>query len=470
MSVSLFLAFEAASLAGTAVWLNGAPDASATPGMAAISAELVAPSDPWTEGDARAIAFLGEELQAVRPLADVFDGELQIMVRLQAALAEIHAIRPEDRDLVYSALAFEGFAVQRYFQDTLATDPGAAQYRVQIQGRWEAAPWVDAVALNPERLPSAQDISDQAVLLVFQELRARHLLTPPVTISVSNLPANARLVVDGRDAAADRARVLAGTHRVALVQDGVIRQRDVGFRAPDTTLALTMPASTADLGALGASLAGGPPTAKLSPGVLAVLSQQDQPVTLVVPAKRGPLIYDVQGDLAQLRAAERRSDAPRLLGRVTLGGGWYYDGEFLIENAVDGAPSTRGTVNAVAPTASLELELRPAPWFAAGLGADLSVPVGQYHDLPVGDDRMRLRAYPHVALGHPIAQLTAGLLLPWRLGVGARVQVPLGHVLELDGAYVYGIGVDRPREDGQDDFEPTDSATAWLGVGARIGR
>jgi len=75
-----------------------------------------------------------------------------------------------------------------------------------------------------------------------------------------------------------------------------------------------------------------------------------------------------------------------------------------------------------------------------------------------------------VALGHPIAQLTAGLLLPWRLGVGARVQVPLGHVLELDGAYVYGIGVDRPREDGQDDFEPTDSATAWLGVGARIGR
>lgn len=470
MPVSLLLAFEAASLAGSAVWLSGAPDPAATPGLAAIAAEAAAPSEPWTDADARAIAFLGEELQAVRPLADVFDGELQIMVRLQSALAEIHAIRPEDRDLVYSAMAFEGFAVQRYFQDKLATDPGAEQYRVQIQGRWEVAPWVDAVALNPERLPSTQDVADNTVLLAFQELRARHLLTPPVTISVSNLPPNARLVVDGRDAAVDRARVLPGNHRIALVQDGVIRQRSGGFLGPDTTRTLVMPASAQDLQALGASLGAGPPTVKLPPGVLAVLSTLDQPVAVVVPGKRDPLIYDVTGDQAQLRVVAHDEHPVRLLGRASLGAGWYYDGEFLIENYASGAPSSRATVNAFAPAASLGLELRPASWFAAGLGADLALPIGEYHDVSVGDAATRLRAYPHVALGHPLVQFTAGLLLPWRVGLGGRVHVPLGHVLELDGAYVYGIGVDKAREDSVDDFEPTDSATAWLGVGARLGR
>ncbi|MDP6931464.1 MAG: hypothetical protein QGG40_01050, partial [Myxococcota bacterium] len=80
----------------------------------------------WSEQDDGAIATLGQELEEVRPLLEVFDGELEIIRRLGSALSDVQVIRPEDRDLVFEALAFQGFSIHRYFQDTLATDPTAA--------------------------------------------------------------------------------------------------------------------------------------------------------------------------------------------------------------------------------------------------------------------------------------------------------------------------------------------------------
>lgn len=465
--MSLVLALSVAAWAGTAVWLDGAPDPAALPGYTPLSLEAAAPGEPWTEADQRAIGFLAEELAAVRPMADVFDGELQIMVRLGAALADVRAVRAEDRDLIYAALAFQGFAVHRYFQDKLGTDPAAAPYRVQIDGRVEIAPWVNAVALNPERLPSLSDIGDQAELLAFQELRARHLLTQPATVAVTNLPPSGRLLVDGRESAADRARVLPGEHHLALVVDGRIEARSVRWVAPGESVSLTAPSTPAELRALGQTLAGAPTQARLSSAQLATLERLEPPLALVVPGRRGPLVYDLSGAELRLRVEEKSGDTDRFVARGALGAGWLYDGEFLLQNHADGAPESVGTVNAFTPWLSVGAELRPLPSLAVGAGLDLGLPVGDWHDLPVGDDTVRLRAYPHLALGHPVAQLTAGLMLPWRLGIGPRVHLPLGRVLELQGAYVYGLGLDRPRESGPE-FEPSDCQTAWLGLGARL--
>lgn len=470
MSLSLLLVLLGSAQAGTAVWLDGTPDPALVPGSDAVSLERAVSDPSWTEADARAVAFLAEELAAVRTLADIFDGELQIMVRLQTALAEIRVLRPEDRDLVYEALIFQGYAVHRYFQDGLATDPAAEPYRAEIQGRSEVAPWVDAVALNPEATPTSAQISDPEELLAFQELRARHLLTPIATVVAEGMPSGARLVVDGRETATDRARVLPGQHRISVVMDGRVRARFTRRLAPGEQARLAVPAMVEEMTALAERLRAGGAVQDLPAGVRETLSGLDQPVQLVLSSRRAPLVFDVDGDKARLREGEAKTDAPRRFeARASLGGGWLYDGEFLLQNQDDGATETKGTVNAVTPWLGLAGEYRPLPWAAAGAGVDLGLPLGDHHDLPVGDGRMRLRAYPHLALGHPLVQATVGLLLPWHLGLGARVHVPVGDLLEVQGAYLYGLGLTLPRDVG-DDFQPLPVQSAWLGVGARIGR
>ena len=464
--IPMLALLASSSWAGTALWLNAPPDPSRSAGLTAISIEQATPSAGWTEADSRAIGFLREELAGVRPLADVFDGELQIMLRLQTALSDVRVIRPEDRDLVYDALLFEGFAAHRYFQDKLATDPAAAPYRVTVGDAVEVAAWVNAVALNAERAPTALDLADPDALLAFQELRARHLLRPTATVTATGLPAGGRLVVDGREAAVERTRVPAGHHRVSLTVEGSIRARAVVTLEPGQEYTLVLPASGDDLRALAGTLQD-VDTLDLDPGVLARLEGWEAPVALVVSSKKSLQRFEVQDGKA-VRVVEPTEAGAGLLVRATLAGAWVTDGDYFLQNAEDGAPGSVATVNAFAPTAAVEVEWRTQGRLAGAAGVDLGLPLGDWHDLPVGEGRLRLRAYPHLAVGLPLAQLSVGLMLPWRVGLGARVHVPLGDHLELGGAYVYGIGVNRERDAGPT-FEPTDAQTAWVGVGGRFG-
>ena len=465
MPMSLLLLAELHALAGTTVWLAGprAPEPAAD--STVIAAADLAQGSGWTESDDRAIAFLSAELAAVRPLADVFDGELQIMVRLGGALEQVRAVREQDRALLYDALTYQGFAVHRYFQDKLDTDPGAAAYVTRLNGRAEVTAWIEAVALDPEAVPTTAEIPDQGSLLAYQELRARHLLTAACSVTAPNLPPGGRLVVDGREAATDLARVLAGRHVVAVVVDGQIRARADLNLTPGATAQVIVPAGPEELAALATAISAEPPSVKLSPAVLDALARLVQPVTLVVTERRGELDYMVKG-----ANAERLEDSttllatdPRLVVRGTLGAGWLYDGEYLIQNYAEGAPATRSTVNAAAPLLSLGVEARPVPALALGAGVDLIAPLGDDQTLPVGADTVRLRLYPHVAIGHPYLQVTAGALLPWRLGVGARLNVPLSDHLGVQAAYVYGVGRDIERDSGAE-FESTDASMAWLGA------
>lgn len=468
MPMSLMLLVELHALASTNVWLAGERPPATQPDTTVVSAGDLTTSQGWTEADDRAIAFLAEELSAVRPLADVFDGELQIMVRLSTAIEQVRAVRESDRELLYKALVYQGFAVQRYFQDKLETDPGAAAYVTRQEGRAEVTAWLEAVALNPERVPTASEIPDQSALLAFQELRARHLLSPTCAITVSNMPRGGRLVVDGREAATDQTRVLPGRHLVAVTVNGEIRARAELTLAPGGTGAIVVPAGPDELGALAASLADGPPSIKLSPSVQGTLQSLEPPVLLTVTGRRGDLTYAVKGAAAERveSAGPSGSGDPSLVLHTALGGGWLYDGEFLLQNYDEGATATRSTVNAATPVASLGVEYRPVRALALGLGVDLAVPLGEFQYLPTGDDQLRLRPYPHVAIGHPYLQLTAGPLLPWRIGVGGRLHVPLGEHVEVQGAYIYGLGLEIPRDAGAE-FEASDAAMAWVGAGWR---
>lgn len=465
MPMSLFLLLSLSSMAGTDVWVSGKHPPLPNPSSRLVMVSTMSQPTTWGDADNRALAFLTEELAAVRPLADVFDGELQIMLRLDAAVGQVHALREQDRDLLYTALVYEGFAVQRYFQSKLDTDPSADAYITRLNGRVEITAWIEAVALNPEKVPTVADIPDPEVLLAFQEMRARHLLTQTATIQVPNLPEGARLVVNGRESATDQARVLAGRHLVAVTQGESILARSELVLAPGAEARVVVPATAEQWEAVAEAILSGPEDIKLSPPVQAAIASFEQPVHLIVTRRKKNVTYVVQGGTAQrvLSVTPLPMDDPRLQVSGAVGGGWLYDGEFLIQNYDEGAEISSATVNAATPIVSLDLEYRPVSKLSLTVGGDLALPLGEHQYLPVGDQKLRLRPYFYGGIGHPYLQVTVGPMLPWRIGVGARAHVPLKRHLELEAAYVYGVGLEIPRDLGGE-FEATDAQLGWLGV------
>lgn len=468
--LALALSADAALADGTALWLQGSPDPTLTPGMSAATPQRLAPPAAWTEVDDAAVEHLAQELALVGPLKDQLDGELQIMRRLEGALAAVDLVRAQDRDLAWRALVFQGYAVHRYFQDTLATDPAAAPWRQAlggVGGELAVAPWLRAIALDPERVPTAEELPDEPQRVAYTELRARRLLEPGATVQVEGA---ATLVVDGRPAPARKALLMPGLHQVALVIDGELAVRERVDLAAGETRTLRPLASAARLQALGETLAAAKGPVLLAPEVLARLEGLEAPVALLVEVDGDTRRFDVVGTSAvplQVERERRGEGGPALVVGASVGGGWVYDGNFVLQN--EDAPESVGTANAGAPVGALSLGGEVGA-FAFGLGVDLAVPVGAHHDLPVGEGRMRARPFPHVALGHRLIQVAAGPLLPWHLGVGPRLSLPLPDLrsgpLQLVASYTHGINLPLTDEAGAD-FEPGQARLAWLGVGGR---
>ena len=457
---------------GTALWLNGSPDPTETPGKKTATPEQLAPSVAWSATDSRAIDHLAEELEAVQPLKDVFDGELQILRRLNAALAQVSAVRATDRDLVWRALVLEGYAAHRYFQDGLATDKNAEPYRVPVRDREEILPWVDAIAFDSDRVPTSAEIPDEPELKAYQELRARMLLVPPGAVVAQNLVSGARLVVDGREAPADRAELLPGRHLVAITEAGVIAARQEIRLDSGGEKAVSLLAMAEDLVALAAPLSDRPRALLLTAPVLARLAQAEAPVELILEGPRRPIHYELVDSSAVLAEKERPEGRPvGLIAHAIVGGGWVYDGDYLLQNVDQGAPSSVGTVNAGSPIGSASVAAALGP-LALGLGLDVAFPLGDFHDLPVGESRLRARLFPHVEIGHPNLSLAVGPMLPWHLGVGGRLHLPLFPLwhgpVEVMAAYTQGIPLTFQRGEGEPEFKASSASMAWVGVGGRL--
>jgi len=449
--------------AGTGIWLSTSPDPTIDPTATHIPADNLLPPPAWTEADARAIENLAAELTAVEPMLDVFDGELQIMLRLEQALSNIEVVRPEDRDLIYRVLLFQGLAVSRYFQDGLATEDGAESYRTVLIRAVEVRPWIDAIAFDSQREPGLEEIPEEPELLKFQEVRARHLLRTTTPIS-AEVPAGTRLVINGQEAVGDAVQVLPGRHWVSLTIDGMPVAHTKVLTEKSGPFDFQRPLLWPDLAALTEGMSSGSASIALSAATQAALASLESPVVLYTGEGRMQQAYMVSGAHATPWLDTEPREA-KLGWRLSVGSGWLYDGDFYLQNARAGAPEEVSTVNAIAPLLSAGLEWRlGVP--VVGVGIDTLLPTGEWHDLPTGDTRIRVRPYPHLAAGVENLQVTAGLLLPWHIGVGPRAHVTLIESLglTLTGAYAYGVPVSRSHEDGSI-FTPEASQTGWLSVG-----
>ena len=169
MLMSLWLAMALPAHSAEVVWLAPPDDEQAAyvaeqadaqqPHLNAIG--LRAAATAWSDQDRDAFTTLDTVLQDVRSYETKFDGELVIMRDLADPIADIQLVRDEsERGKLYAALAYQGFAVNRYFDTALAEDEQAAPYREELNGVTIERPWHDAVALDPDRNVTPYDIAE----------------------------------------------------------------------------------------------------------------------------------------------------------------------------------------------------------------------------------------------------------------------------------------------------------------------
>lgn len=486
--MSLILLFVSTALADRVLW-TAPPDAASTAAVArALPGATSAPIDTLVSGrtDALrgdAIDVLRQELAEARPLADEFDGELQIMARLAKATSDVPLLRgEEERNLLRRALLFQGFAVHRYFQDKLGTEAAAAPYRTGAGAEASVTAWLDACALlaAPTTLAD-EDIPEPAQRLAFDESQALCRSMPSATFIVGDLADGAELRIDGVKIPSEkglRVRVIPGRHLFHVaVGDTVLLAGDARIK-PGADAIVSAPFGPAELLELRGLVDGGDgwtvPDAARMP-----IQGFGEPVYVATPAGEKTRLLRVDGDVATAvkldaprtagAGAGTKADGTRLVGRGTLGAGWLSTGDFLLLNLEDGAVADRYTVNAGTPAANVAVALEGGLW-SVGVGLDAQVTLGENHSLPTGNADTNVFLYPHVAAGLPWAQATVGPLFPWYVGVGARARVPIVDPVELFAAGVYGLPLDRPRADGEPVFEPLPLYTAWGGVTVRVGK
>ncbi len=472
----LMILFVSLSWADRVYWLLPPSDEDLAYAAATAPGVVSEPLDSLTTGgralvpvDTAAINRLGSELNAVKPLISEFDGELQIMSRLSKAAADVHALQSSaERDLLYEAELLAGFAVHRYFQAKLGTDPNASPYRSGEGDSARIVSWYDAAALYGVGAPPESSLPESAQRLAFDAVQAESRSMPSAVIAAGPLTAGAEVRVDGTVVASvegTRVTIVPGRHFVEVRAGGrLLFHQDVRVEAGKDLL-VQAPIGAPELGALRGLAADTDGGWDVPAPVMATVASLGEPVFLGVPGRRTAMLRLDSGRAVVARPPETRE---RVVLRGALGAGWSSTGDWFLQNVEAGAPLDTATVNAATPAFHLGAEARFGT-FAAGIGADVEVPVGNWHTLPSGDSEVRPLVYPHAAVGLPWVQATVGPLFPWYLGLGLRAHIPIYGPIEAFGAGVYGLGVDLEREAGPA-FSPAPLYTAWAGVAFRYGR
>jgi hypothetical protein len=476
----VFLASWTAGVARAAevVWLQPPSEADAAR-VAALAGARRGPLSPAvfrslasdvTPDDDAALDEVERALAAVRVHETVLDGERLILAGLESPLDQVRLLRSEqDRDIVYRALLYQGFAADRYWGAGLADAPDAVPYRARIDDRTFARPWLDAFALDPLRKPTDSDIQEAPQREAYEDLRRDLVRALRATVVAPELPPGALLSVDGTQVlTSDLAllEVLPGRHWIHVSLDGRIVARHTIRLDPGQRWEVSLPISEDDWrGAIRAVRAGTPVPTSLIPFI----------------EELGGEVWFAEGSGPTLRAWKVRAEsvAPALLtpvepvaagpgpvGDVSLAAwaafSWLYSPDFVNQDPERGARA-----HAAAPGLGLELAWDRS-WLRYGVYAEVHVPVGARQVAVSGASRFRARWSPGVLLGHPRAQATFGLLFPYHPLVGAQVTIPVpGLPLEVRAWMRLGVGLTQLRNDGTT-YDGAETGLIGVGFGTRL--
>lgn len=474
MSLMLLAALYSTDAQAAKVFWVGEPDdddraavARTVDGATTAPFQDIVPSVPAAD----TMSLLADEVMACKSLFDVFDGELQVMARLQKATSDVRLVRSDaDRLLLYRAWMMQGYAVQRYFQAKIGTEKAAAPYRMGSGDDAIITSWANAAGLYDGPTPTLQDLPDAPARLAFDATQAAVKGRPSGTIVIGALAAGATVSVDGKQVpstAGTRLLVTSGRHYVHVQVGDRVLWAYADDMAPNATVQVDAPFGPAERDAVVSQLASGKDGWPVTPGLTAIA--HGEPLYLAIPGDKRPRLVRVDGTAAQdvkIVAEEKKGGGP--LVRVSAGAGWLSSGDFFLQNIDANAPYEKSTVNAVAPAAALGGAWRFG-WLEVGAGVDAQLALGEFHTLPTGESATRTFVYPHVAVGIPYAQITLGPQFPWYVGVGGQATVPLVGPLELYARGVYGVPVSIGRGADLPAFQPTAAISAWGGVSLRFG-
>lgn len=443
--------------------------------------DLRAAATRWTPADDEALRRLDGALIQARSYETQLDGELLILRDLAGPVAGVGALRdPADRARLFAALTYQGFAANRYFGDRLGTDEDAATWRSEVNGQVVERPWLDAIALDPSREATAYEIAEAPQRVAYNALRDRVTQALPATVTPSGLPQGALLRVDGATASpgvSGNVKVTPGRHLVQVEQEGRILARfDATLRSGDdlpVALSLSEQAWSSFLATVDEGVA---VPAEVRPLVEALggevwlarppVEDGGTPVVVALGLSGARRVPVQAPSAAPVDPPPSATHGPGWGGSVGLSGGWLSSGDFYAQDPLN-APRTVATVNSAALGGYAEAHLALG-LLRVGAGVDLLVTPGAWHVALTGDDSTRFRPLAQVAVGVPVAQLTAGWLFPYHPAAGVRLEAPLGPVrARLAG--IAGLPVDRARPDGPT-WEALPVWTVLAGVGAAFGR
>lgn len=432
-----------------------------------------------TRRDQQAIVELARVREEVRAHEAVLDGELQIMEALERALSDIRLVRnEEDRETVISALLYQGFAVDRFWGQTLGEASEAAPYRLTIDDRVVERPWVDAFGMDPMRKASAEDIGEAPSREAYDALRRVLAVGLQARVLAPDLPPGAVLRVDGRAVEVDDTLIielLPGLHYLQVELDEEIIASEVVRLQPGQRFELELPLQEAAWQQVvkAARSGQGLTPAALLPFLdalggevwVAQGSGADLRISQITPQRIEPVAVPIAGTVSR--------PGPGRFGHVSLegwaGGGLLYSRDFEQPPPAGEA----GRPLALAPAVGLALAWDRA-WIRYGLGVELHAPLGPSQIARSGPSTHRIRAMPYALLGHSLFQVTYGYLTPHHWVGGAQAVWPISGdpllddlLIEVRGGLRLGSPPALDRADGSM-WQGRSIVQAFVGFGVRL--
>jgi hypothetical protein len=415
-------------------------------------------------------AALDQTLEEVRKFETQLDGEKLIMADLTRPIEAIGIVRNEkDKARLFSALAYQGFAVERFFADQLGEDEEAAPYRVEVNGQWLIKPWVRAAAIAPARDVTPYDIAEAPQRIKYSQNRTAFADALPAAIEPVGVPANAQLFVDGEPtplSASGTVRLPPGLHWVHVTLDGRVIDRWQVDLEPGSRQMLEPSVPDSAWSEWATDLASGKvatPPAALAPALEALGGE----VWIASGAGRNLDVWRVTATAAEqveisVSTPDDPSDPSATSVVVSAGGGWLGSQDLYYQDPSQDA--SFATVNSAAITVGVS-GAYDIGVLRAVAGADVDMTMGEVHEVRFGaDGSTPFRLHPYVGAGVQYAQLTVGYMLPHHLAFGARVTVPLVSALELHVTARLGVATGSPPADATWQGKPVATgfgAVAW---------
>ncbi|MFT7521261.1 MAG: hypothetical protein ACI9MC_003412, partial [Kiritimatiellia bacterium] len=367
-SVAVASMVSLSAMASEVVWL-GEPTAEQAARVAAMAgstrgplseAELRSLTTAATPDDTQALSRLQAALRDSRANEAQLDGELRIIEGIEPALVRVTLLRDvEERTMVFRALAYQGFAVDRFWGPEFATSVHAAPYRVIINDHAVERPWLDAFALDPLRKPTSDDIGEEPSRQSYEALRRAMAHALRVDLLVMDLPDGAVVFVDGEVRAFDDVTVLKllpGRHYVHVELEGHVIAREALRTEPGARVEVRLPLPQSDWRELVLSLkrglTGRPPTS-----FVPFVERLGGELWIAEASESGVRAWKVRSggvEPVSLGTDGRTGGAAGALANVSaagwLGGGFVHGGDYAAAESWE-----QGPWNTVAPQVGVEL-------------------------------------------------------------------------------------------------------------------